>query len=204
MKVILENEKGRAVCERCGQIVATTFLRRDVPFSDGVGLARNILAGVCDSCGGVVAIPAQSTAAIRRARGEAMGSLEANLPAVYVDLLDCAVHVVDDRASTDFRRVLLTYFLHKAARDAQAPRRLKKAYMQASEKYPELRGGARRRLSMKLGASLMDDLQNLQQLTALSRTDLLKSLVFEIQEVLLEKPDRLVLDDLRTLSAIAA
>ncbi len=67
MKLFLEGDKSKAICERCAAIVQTTFVRRDVPFSDGSGLAKNILVGSCNECGDVLAIPAQSTAAISRA-----------------------------------------------------------------------------------------------------------------------------------------
>ncbi len=67
LKLHLPGGKGKAVCERDGR-VSTTFRYRDVPFGDGSGVAKNILAGVCDRCGAVVSIPPQSTPAIRAAR----------------------------------------------------------------------------------------------------------------------------------------
>jgi len=63
MKLYLEGEKGKALCETDGR-VSTTFRYRDVPFSDGSGVAQRILAGVCDRCGKVVSIPSQSTQSI--------------------------------------------------------------------------------------------------------------------------------------------
>jgi hypothetical protein len=68
MKHWKEGEKGRAVCERCATVVVTTFKVRDVPFSDGSGVVKDILACVCDNCSEVVGIPAQSTPAIAAAR----------------------------------------------------------------------------------------------------------------------------------------
>lgn len=204
MKIHLEGDKGKALCHRCGDVVRTTFVRRDVPFSDGSGLARNILVGACDVCGDTVAIPAQSTPAISRARKTATAPLEASLPAVYVDVLDCAVHTIDHQASTDFRRVLLTYFLHKAARDARAAARLKKSHERAVARFPEQRGGARRRLSMKVPQRLTDELRLLQQRTALNTTELLKSVVCDIQDAVLDKPKASVIDELRALSAVSA
>jgi len=60
VKLYLEGEKGKALCETDGRVF-TTFRYRDVPFSDGSGVARRVLAGVCDSCGKVVSILPQST-----------------------------------------------------------------------------------------------------------------------------------------------
>ncbi|WP_200798012.1 hypothetical protein [Roseivivax lentus] len=62
-----EGDRSRAICSVCGHIVSTTFALRDVPFDAGIGVVPNVLAAVCDNCGGVVAIPAQSTNAIARA-----------------------------------------------------------------------------------------------------------------------------------------
>lgn len=63
-KVFNVGDKSRAVCEACQTVVATTFELCDLPFSDGSGVANKIMAGVCDQCGTVVSIPAQSTPVI--------------------------------------------------------------------------------------------------------------------------------------------
>ncbi|WP_156516805.1 hypothetical protein [Paraburkholderia caribensis] len=63
-----EGDKGKAICASCNAIVPTTFLRRDVPFSDKSGKVANLLVSVCDICGATVAIPAQSVPAIKKAR----------------------------------------------------------------------------------------------------------------------------------------
>lgn len=65
-----EGDKSKAICSHCGKLVGTTFVRRDVPLSDGNRVAKNILVAVCDVCGEVVATPPESTAAIRMARGD--------------------------------------------------------------------------------------------------------------------------------------
>ncbi|WP_172746163.1 hypothetical protein [Neorhizobium sp. T7_12] len=51
---------------------------------------KGILAAVCDECDAVVAIPAQSTPAIRRAREVAEVALEVSIPAPEVEILDAA------------------------------------------------------------------------------------------------------------------
>ena len=48
MKLYEEGEKSKAICHHCKQLVSTTFVRRDVPFSDGKGEVKNILAAVCE------------------------------------------------------------------------------------------------------------------------------------------------------------
>ena len=59
MKFFVKGDKSKALCEKCG-LVSTTFDYRDVPFSDGSGVASDILVAECDVCHRVVAIPAQS------------------------------------------------------------------------------------------------------------------------------------------------
>lgn len=66
MKPYQEGDTGRAICGHCEKLVTTTFMRRDVSFSDGKGVAKAILVGVCDTCSQVVSLPAQSTPAIRQ------------------------------------------------------------------------------------------------------------------------------------------
>ncbi len=64
-------DHSKAICENCNSVVDTTFAVRDVPFNDSVGVATNILVAVCNLCNETVAIPAQSVAAIAKARKEA-------------------------------------------------------------------------------------------------------------------------------------
>jgi len=61
-------DQSQAICAQCAKLVPTTFAHRDVPFSDGSGVVRDILAAVCDACEAITAVPAQSTPAIRQAR----------------------------------------------------------------------------------------------------------------------------------------
>jgi len=204
MKLYRDGDVSRAFCSHCAKVVKTVFARRDVPFNDAKGSAKNILVGVCNVCDSVVSIPAQSTPAIRRARKPAPDSLEANLPAVYVDLLDYAVYTIDEQASTDFRRLLLTYFVHKAALDESAPARLKQSHQQALERFPERRGSARWRLSMKVPSRLAQEMKLLEDRTSLNTTELLKSLVYVIQDKVLARPRPSLIDELRALSAVAA
>lgn len=79
MKIFQDGDNSQAFCSHCSDLVSTTFVRRDVPFSDGKGLAKSILVGACITCGQTVSIPAQSTPAISKARKEAGESIEVNL-----------------------------------------------------------------------------------------------------------------------------
>lgn len=197
-----EGDAGKALCERCAAVTATTFERRDVPFSDGSGIARNILASVCKVCDDVVGIPAQSIPAIRDAH-RSMRPIEAQLPAIYLDALDLAAHTITASASTDFRRLLVTYFVHRAAVDPRGAAKLLTAHRKAAARFPEQRGAPRRRLSMKVSAQLDDEFRALRDSTALSATDMLKSLVFEIHSGVVESPAPALLKALQDLAVVA-
>jgi hypothetical protein len=67
MRCYRAGDKGRALCASDGR-VSTTYRHRTVVFGDGTGTAARILAGVCDRCGRVVSIPAQSVSSVGVAR----------------------------------------------------------------------------------------------------------------------------------------
>ncbi|WP_416760548.1 hypothetical protein ACNI65_00225 [Roseateles sp. So40a] len=204
MKIFHEGDRGKAFCTDCEDVVTTTYARRDVPFSDGRGHARNLLVGVCDRCGTTVAIPAQAMSAIAKARKAVTQAIEVKLPASYIDVLDHAVHRIDSEASTDFRRALLTYFVHKAAMDERAATVLRLSHRKAVERFPEERGIARRRISMKVPPRVTEDFRRLEASTELNTTELLKSVVFLIQQRVLDDPKPRLIGELQALSAIWA
>ncbi len=202
MKFFVEGDCGKALCHSCGGLVKTLYRRLDVQFSDGKGSAPNILVAVCVQCDGVVAVPAQSTPAIREARQKTVTPLEANLPAVYLDMLDLAAYTVDKDVSTDFRRILLSYFVHRTAQDKKMWPMVATHYEQARAAYPEKRGVLRRRLSMKMPARMNADLVLLQAQSQLNISAVIKSVVFDIQASIIEKPTPSLLKELRHYAAV--
>lgn len=60
-----ENDKSHSLCLQCKKYVVTTFQYRDVPLDDESGTVEHILVGVCDECGAVVSVPAQSSTFIK-------------------------------------------------------------------------------------------------------------------------------------------
>lgn len=77
MKRCKAGDNSKGICEGCRAVVTTKFAYRDVPFNDGIGIARNVLAGVCTQCDSVVSLPAQSEPEVAHARREAIKRLEA-------------------------------------------------------------------------------------------------------------------------------
>lgn len=93
-KLFLDGDKSNAICQYCKELVNTTFCRRDVPFESGRGLVRDLLVAICDTCGAIVATPAQSSPAIHEAKKKAVKPIGAQLPVIYLDALDLAAHTV--------------------------------------------------------------------------------------------------------------
>lgn len=193
MKLHMPGDKGKAICESDGR-VSTTFRYRDVPFSDGSGVARKILAGVCDRCGKVVSIPPQSTPSIRAARRNAQVSIEAVLPAVYLDALDLACWRIDPEASQEFRKPLLMHYLHGSSLSKSATERLARAsretgpFFKAAQSVTE-----KKRLSMKVSPAMSRTVERLAEATSLSKTDLIKGAIVQISEEIVgpERPAQL-------------
>ena len=86
MTIFQDGDKSRAFCNYCADVVDTTFCHRDVPFSDGYGLAMAILVSVCDTCQKTVAIPAQSTPSIAGARKALTCSTAPSVSAMRKDM----------------------------------------------------------------------------------------------------------------------
>ena len=203
MKLYRDGDAGRAFCSHCATVVKTVFARRDVPFSDGQGAAKNILVGVCEVCDSVVSVPAQSTPAIAEARRREAVSLEASLPAIYVDVLDLAVHRISPQAASDFRRPLLSYFFHQFAHKPKTAQTLKRAHALSLALFPEVRGDYKRRLSLKVSPAVAEDVNWLVGVTELNTTELLKSVVYEIHQQVLESPRASRIRDLQTIATYA-
>lgn len=209
MKIFFEGDTGQALCEHCQALVAMHFTRRDVPFSDGQGLARDILVGVCDGCDQVVAIPPQSTPAIREARKQQLKSIEARLPAVYLDVLDAAMQAVTSEAGAHLRKLFLAHYFQwlVQAQQGQALQPAHEAFVQALEAQQRERGlpasSATRRLSMKVNPHMAEDFLALLQQTHMSQTELLKAVIARIQADVLEARDPQVIGALQRLARVA-
>jgi len=203
MKLHYPGEKGRAVCENDG-LSSITFAYRDVPFSDGSGVVKQILVGVCDVCKEVVSIPPQSTPAIKAVREKAVVSIEASLPAVYFDTLDLACYRIDPETTVDFRKRLLLYYIHRTAGDKRAARKIARLREKADARFSAAeRLGSKKRLSFKVSYNVSRSIDDLVETTKLSKTDLFKSLVRQIDKDIVEPDTPTNLTELRTLAAVA-
>lgn len=202
MKLYRAGEKISVICADCGAVRDATFGYRDVPFSDGSGVVKDILVAVCDECGGVVATPAQSTPAIKAARETAIKPVEVSLPAPFVEALDLAAFRIDPEATTEFRKRLLAYYIHRAAENEQPMQHLAERIARSAERF-DLHA-PKRRLSFKVTPRLSSEIDRIIKKSKLTKSDLIKSLVMQIDEDILQPKFPHNMKELRRLAAVAS
>lgn len=194
MHILKEGDKKKVACECCGSFQTATFQLRDVLLSDGSGVVKNVLAGVCDNCGTVVIIPQQSTPAIQKQMEVQRKAIETRVPAHFVDILALAsIHI---GATPDFSQNLVKYYIHALSTGEISPSGLGKLLDSDLAK-----GKASKRISLK-GRHVDEELNALCKLTRISSTtDVLKSVVLKINDDILvhERPKVM-----RTLQSVVA
>lgn len=186
MNILKEGDKKRAACEHCGTFRMATFQLRDLPFSDGSGVVKQVLAGVCDHCGSVAVIPHQSTPAIKKQRDVQRKAVEGRVPSHLVDILTLASAELG--ASPDFSQSLLKYYIHALASNGISPAGLDK--LLGSEL---AQGRAKKRLSLK-GRHVAEEVEQLRKIANIPTTsELLKSVVLKIHDDILvhKRPARI-------------
>ncbi|HTV87355.1 MAG TPA: hypothetical protein VME63_18315 [Dyella sp.] len=201
MKVYQLGEKGSALCHRDGR-VTTTFEYRDLPFSDGNGLAKDILVGVCDICGDAIVIPAQSTPAIASARKRVEHPLEINIPSIYIELLDAASTRVSHNATPDFRKRLFVYYINRYAKGDEDISELLELTSSLDQIIGSIGEMPKKRLSMRLHEKIDERFDMILKKTSLNKTDLVKSIVAKIKLDLVETNHPKHLKELSTIAEV--
>ena len=204
MKLIKAGEKGKAICEACAKVVGTTYVYRDIPFSNGSGLVNNVLAGVCDECDRVIVTPAQSTPAIKVAREVANKPVEVSLPAYYVEILDLAAFKINPDATTEFRKRLVVYYIHDLIENNGALNQFKSMIEKFSRKFASKSKIPTKRLSFKVSKPMDQEFLELMDLGGLKKTELIKGAIIQIDRDIVQrnKPRRLA--ELQRLAAVTA
>lgn len=204
MKIYEAGEKSQAICEHCKSLVPTTFKYRDVPFDDGSGSVKDILVAVCDNCDAVVAIPAQSTPAIKRARDNAEITLEVSVSARDLQVLDYVAWRIDETATARFRKSLIAHFLKRLEDDPEAPQRLAEKIKQfaSARKAPNPVDIPRKRFSCKIAPATDARLHQLILASGLNKSDLVKAVIGEIEDTLVRQEAPADLALLRNVAAV--
>ena len=191
-KLYSPGDKSRAICHHCAKLVGTSFLYRDVPFDDGTGVVKDILTAVCDVCDAVVAIPAQSTPSIKRARETAEIPLEVSLSAPEMDILDAAAFQIDPQATSRFRKAIFTYYLGRLERDQEELEAAKHDLVKRIKEWKQRRkvfGDVKipnRRLSFKLAPRTEQKLEAVLSRTGWNKTSLVRGVVMMVEKDIIE------------------
>ncbi len=175
MKIVKVGDSQKAACHQCRRFENVTYKLRDVPFSDGDGVVKNVLVGVCDCCDSVAVLPHQSTPLVRKQLETQRRSLESRVPAHMVDILNLAS--VEISGSIDFVPGLIKFYIHSMSTNDISPRGISK-YLSS-----DLAGGkSQKRISIK-GRLVAKEFARLKKITKIdSTTDLLKGVVLKIND----------------------
>ncbi len=197
MKILKVGDKAKAACETCQAVTGITYQLRDVPFSDGSDLTKNILAGVCDVCGAVTVIPHQSTPAIHSTLERQRKAVESRLPAHMLDILNLVSVEVGGNAALVPQ--IVKFYLHALSNQTLSPVGLGH-YLSTDL----ASGKAEKRLSLK-GRYVVDDIEILKHLASLpTTTDVVKSVVLKINDDILVQHKEESIRYLSNLVAAAA
>lgn len=202
MKVYKAGEKSKAICNDCASLVSTTFTYRDVPFDDGKGLVKDVMASVCDQCDRVVALPAQSTPAVRRSREIADVSLEVMLSASDMELLDLATWRIDPDSGLRLRKPLLAYYIQRLSGDPAAIARLQAKSSTRISTAAKAMKIPKRRLSMKFAPKTDASMQELMKASGLNKSHLIRGIVHEIEDDLVRPQNPKNLQKLREIAMV--
>lgn len=190
-------DEKKAMCGVCEAFRIVSYQLRDVPFDDGSGMVKNIIAGVCKTCDSVAVIPFQSVPAIKKQLQRQRKAVETRVPAHMIDLLNMASAELG--ATPDFVPLLLKYYIHQLASNPEAALHL--VTLLTSELATGL---ANKRLSLK-GREIGNDIEKLKTLSQIDNTtELLKGVVLMIHHDLLINPDALRIAVLKSSVATVA
>lgn len=197
MKIFKVGESQKAACEKCQSFENATFKLRNVPFSDGTGMVKKVLVGVCDECNSVTLLPHQSTPAVKKQYEVKRRPVEGRLPAHLIDILNLATFEIG--APTDFAPSLIKYYVHFLVTNEKSAKNIAH-YLQSDL----ATGKAEKRLSIK-GRKIHDELAHLKALTHIENTtDLLKSIILKINDDVLIKRRPKSIENLKNIMAAVA
>jgi hypothetical protein len=197
MKIFKVGDSKSAICEHCGSVQSATFRLRDVALSDGSGVVKKVLVGVCDECDQVCLLPHQSTPAVKKQLEAQRKAVEIRLPAHMLDIISLAAFELG--GSSDFVPNLMKYYIHKLAHDPEVA-----SILPALLDSELTAGKAEKRLSLK-GRQITDDIDRLKAATGIANTtDLIKSVILLInKDVLTEKQPRSIQNLKDVFAAVA-
>jgi len=194
MKILKVGDTQKALCNSCKSLQNITFKLRDTPFSDGSGIVKNVLVGVCDLCDSVAVLPHQSTPLIKKQLEKQRKSLESRVPAHMIDILNLASDKIG--GGTEFVPNIMKYYIHALSNSEISPNNISR-YLNSDL----AKGIAQKRISLK-GRHLQEELIQLKELVDVdSTTDIIKIVVLKINDDLLVKERSKPIGQLRNIMA---
>ncbi len=197
MKILKVGDTKKAACNACESFQNITFQLKDTPFSDGSGIAKNVLVGVCDVCNSVAVLPHQSTPAVKKQLEKQRKSLESRVPAHMIDILN----LVSDKlgGGTEFVPNIMKYYIHALSSNEISSNNISRFL-----KSDLAKGTAQKRISLK-GRYLEEELIILKDIVKVkSTTDLLKIVVLKINDDVLVNERQKPIDQLKNIMAATA
>lgn len=198
MKIYTEGEKSKGLCEVCKKLVPTTFKVSSVKLSSGKGSVDGILVAKCDYCDHTVSVPQQSSPRIKEVLNTKKHSIEVRLPIHLLDILNLASDQFEMGSPEQLKDSLVRYYIAKADSDKTISKKIKKF----SES--DFAKGSGYRLSFKVNQAIYKRFNHLMEQTKLNKTQLLKGLILQINEDILQKPQKKIMSDLEKVMFASA
>ncbi|MBE9485966.1 MAG: hypothetical protein IMY82_02205 [Chloroflexi bacterium] len=194
MNILKVGDQEKAACEKCAAFVTVIYQLRDVPFSDGSGLVKQVLVGVCEQCDQVCVLPQQSTPAVKCVLEKQRKPIESRVPAHMLDILNLASAEVG--CGTEFAPYLIKYYVHALASRQMSANRLPRYLASDLAK-----GKAEKRISLK-GQHIVEEVGALKSMTHIEKTsDLIRGVILKINDDIVQHKRQKPLNELKGIAA---
>jgi len=186
MVIHKEGDKSKAICEKCGKVVSTTFKYAD--FVVNGNKIPEVLQGFCDECGDSVSIPHQSTFRIHEYQEKHDKSFEVRVPPHYKDILLAigGVHRINSKPNYLCRLVSQLYIDKMSQPGGEKIRRK----VINSLKGDLAQGVSRDRLSCVLKATTYSTLQSISGEESKSTSEIIKGIILVAKHDILDKRNK--------------
>ncbi len=194
MEILKVDDTKKAACNKCKSFEDVTFKLRDAPLSDGSGIVKNVLVGVCNKCDSIAVLPHQSVPAIQKHLEIQRKSIESRVPAHMIDILNLASSELG--GGSDFAPNLIKYYIHMLANTKISQTKITN-YLNSSL----AEGKAQKRISIK-GRHVTEELNALKKITNINATtDLIKVIVLRINDDVLVNKKQNTIKQLKNIVA---
>lgn len=194
MRILKEGDRGEAVAPGRGVVPVVYEYRTFRLEQSGVDVP-DVLVGVCEQTGEILAVPAQSTPKLKLAREEAKdATIQIRLPETLRDVL----YLLSDYFGTGGKKLwpaLLRFYLKEVTESERLTRRIVR--LAGS---PLASGEPSSRFAIRVSTALVADLDRLAARSSVTRSDLARGVIVAAKEDVLDGRAR---GRVRKLQAVA-